>query len=120
MALLGRDTSISGPFPEGVLLLETLQGKEELGAPFRYDLTLLSVDPAIPSTKVLGQALTVEIKLDNGDKRYGNLLPVDPVIHSVLIAPDENRIAIVWRGSAPARRAYLNEEVPKMPFSAEW
>ena len=27
MALLGRDTSVAGPFPKGVLLLETLQGK---------------------------------------------------------------------------------------------
>jgi type VI secretion system secreted protein VgrG len=70
MALLGRDTSISGPFPKGVLLLETLQGKEALGSPFRYDLTLLSQDPAIPATKMLGQALTVEIALDNGNKRY--------------------------------------------------
>jgi hypothetical protein len=54
------------------------------------------------------------------DKRDGNLLPVEPVMHSVLIAPDESRVAIVWRGSAPARRPYLNEEMPKMPFAAEW
>ena len=27
MALLGRDTKVTGPLDEGVLLLETLQGK---------------------------------------------------------------------------------------------
>ena len=54
------------------------------------------------------------------DNRDGKLQPVEPVIHSVLIAPDENRVAIVWRGSGPARRPYLNEEMPKMPFAAEW
>jgi hypothetical protein len=33
MALLGRDTSVTGPFPKGVLLLETLKGREALGVP---------------------------------------------------------------------------------------
>jgi len=54
------------------------------------------------------------------DNRDGTLLTVEPVIHSVLINPDENRVAVVWRGSAPARRPYMNEEMPKMPFAAEW
>ena len=36
MALLGSDTSVTGPFPKGVLLLETLAGSEELGAPYFY------------------------------------------------------------------------------------
>ncbi|HEX7508980.1 MAG TPA: type VI secretion system tip protein TssI/VgrG [Polyangia bacterium] len=72
MALLGRDTLITGPLPDGVLLLETFQGKETLGAPYRYDLTLLSEDHDIPVDKVLGQSLTVHVKLDSGDTRFFN------------------------------------------------
>ncbi len=72
MALLGRDTLVTGPLTEGTLLLETLQGKETLGVPYRYDLTLLSGDPDIPVDKVLGQSLTVHIRLDTGDTRFFN------------------------------------------------
>jgi uncharacterized protein involved in type VI secretion and phage assembly len=45
MALLGRDTSVTGPFPKGVLLLETLLGTETLGRPYKFDLSLLSKEP---------------------------------------------------------------------------
>jgi hypothetical protein len=31
MAFLGRDTAVTGPFPKGTLLLETLVGQEALG-----------------------------------------------------------------------------------------
>ncbi len=72
MALLGRDTLITGPMPDGTLLLESFQGKETLGTPYRYDLTLLSTDHDIPVDKVLGQSLTVHIKLDTGDTRFFN------------------------------------------------
>jgi type VI secretion system secreted protein VgrG len=72
MALLGRDTLVSGPLPDGAFLLETLQGQEALGTPYRYDLTLLCEDPNVPVTKVLGQSLTVRVKLDSGEFRFFN------------------------------------------------
>jgi type VI secretion system secreted protein VgrG len=72
MALLGTDTKVTGPLDEGVLLLETFQGRETLGTPYRYDLTLLSNDANLAVDKVLGQSLTVHIKLDTGDVRYWN------------------------------------------------
>ncbi len=72
MALLGRDTLVTGPLPDGTFLLETFHGKETLGTPYRYDLTLLSDDPNIPVDKVLGQSLTVHLKLDSGDTRFFN------------------------------------------------
>ena len=52
MALLGRDTLVTGPVDDGILLLETFHGRETLGVPFRYDLTLLSDDPNIAVDKV--------------------------------------------------------------------
>jgi type VI secretion system secreted protein VgrG len=72
MALLGRDTLVTGPLPDGSLLLETFQGKEALGAPYVYHVTLLSDDPGIPVDAVLGQPLTIQIKLDTGDFRNFN------------------------------------------------
>ena len=54
------------------------------------------------------------------DGREGRLLRTDPpVIHSIVVEPDEMRLAIVWRGSAPARRAYALEELKLMPYAVE-
>ena len=70
MPLLGRDTLVIGPIAAGPLLLETFQGTETLGIPYRYDLTLLSDDPNIPVGEVLGQPLSVRITLQPGHYRY--------------------------------------------------
>ena len=69
MALLGRDTTVTGPFPEGVLLLETLKGKEALGWPYKFELGLLSKEPDIDPNDLLGQPLAVCIKLNTGADR---------------------------------------------------
>jgi len=63
MALLGRDTLITGPIAAGPLLLETFRGTETLGIPYRYELSLLSDDPNIPVGEVLGQPLSVRITI---------------------------------------------------------
>src|SRR5664279_451846 len=64
MALLGRDTAVTGPFPKGVLLLETLRGSEALGMPYLFDVALLSKEPAIAADDVIGKPLAVAIKLN--------------------------------------------------------
>jgi hypothetical protein len=91
------------------LRLPYLKGNDEI--------ELLNLSPHYEKTSFRLPRERPKLWVDNRD---GTLLPVEPIIHSVLIAPDENRVAIVWRGSAPARRSYLNEEMPKMPFAAEW
>lgn len=54
------------------------------------------------------------------DGREGKLLRTDPpVIHSIVVEPDEMRLSIVWRGSAPARRAYAPDELKAMPYAVE-
>jgi hypothetical protein len=53
------------------------------------------------------------------DGRKGTLKETDPVIHTVVIEPDEGRLTVVWRGSAPALRPYMTEELQKMPFKIE-
>jgi type VI secretion system secreted protein VgrG len=70
MALLGRDTSVTGPFPEGVLLLETLSGAETLGVPYVFELELLSENPSIEVDDVLGKPMAVRIHLDMGEDRF--------------------------------------------------
>jgi len=54
------------------------------------------------------------------DGRNGKLSWTDPVIHSVEIEPDENRLSIVWRGAAAALRPYLPAELETMPMRVEW
>lgn len=54
------------------------------------------------------------------DGRKGKLNPTSPVIHSVIIEPDELRLSVVWRGCAPALRPYLEDELARMPFRVRW
>lgn len=53
------------------------------------------------------------------DGRSGLLKNADVVIHSLIIDADADEIIIVWRGTAPALRLYLPEELPKMPFKVQ-
>jgi len=38
----------------------------------------------------------------------------------VLVEPDEHRVSLVWRGSAPARRPYGADELAEMPLFVRW
>ena len=70
MPLLGRDTSVTGPFPKGVLLLETLRGQEVLGRPYKFQLGFLSKEPGLAPDDVIGKPLAVGINLVTGDERH--------------------------------------------------
>lgn len=54
------------------------------------------------------------------DGREGKLIETKPVLHSVVIEPDEARLTVVWCGSAPARRLYGPEELLTMPLRVKW
>jgi len=69
MPLLGSDTWVRGPFDKGVLLLETLIGTEALGAPYRFELGLLSTDPNLDPDQVLGQPMGIGFPLPGGGER---------------------------------------------------
>lgn len=58
-----------------------------------------------------------EIKTDG---RNGTMNNTKPVMHTVEIEPDEDRLSIVWRGSARALRPYLPDELEKMPLLVRW
>jgi len=54
------------------------------------------------------------------DGRKGRFNPTQPVIHTIVIEPDEGRVSVVWRGSARALRPYMDEELKTMPFRVAW
>lgn len=54
------------------------------------------------------------------DGRKGKMNKTEPRIHTLLVEPDEMRLSIVWRGSAPALRPYAKAELEKMPLRVVW
>lgn len=54
------------------------------------------------------------------DGRKGTLKETMPVMHSIIIESDENRLTIIWCGRASALRPYSHEELKTMPFKVEW
>jgi hypothetical protein len=54
------------------------------------------------------------------DGRNGRLNSADPVLHTLIIEPDESRVTAVWRGCAAAIRPYAPQELEQMPLRVEW
>lgn len=80
----------------------------------------VAIQGVLPGGKTLAFQLPAERPELMTDGRKGRFNPTDPVIHSVVIEPDDRRLSIVWRGSAPALRPYLTGELLKMPFVVRW
>jgi hypothetical protein len=54
------------------------------------------------------------------DGRNGKMAATAPVLHTIHIEPFFRRVSLVWRGSAPALRPYMEEELQAMPLSVRW
>lgn len=54
------------------------------------------------------------------DGRNGRLVATRPVLHHIVIEPDIDQVSVVWRGSAPALRRYMLEELLAMPLLVAW
>lgn len=52
--------------------------------------------------------------------RAGKVVRLKPLLQTVLIEPDADRLTLVWRGSTHCRRRYLEEELAAMPRRAGW
>jgi type VI secretion system secreted protein VgrG len=61
---------VSTPLGDGVLLLQAMEAREELGRLFRLELELLSEKPSIDFDQVIGQPLTVSLAVQDGRTRY--------------------------------------------------
>ncbi|MCF6236935.1 MAG: type VI secretion system tip protein VgrG, partial [Gammaproteobacteria bacterium] len=67
-----RPIKVKTPLGDDVLMLRSMTGNEELGRLSEFNLTLLSRDDQIKLEDVLGQSLTVELTLPEGESRYFN------------------------------------------------
>jgi type VI secretion system secreted protein VgrG len=67
-----RDVWVTTPLADGVMALEQMIGHETLGQPFAYELSLLSTNPNIDLSTLLGQPMTVHTKLPAGGTRHFN------------------------------------------------
>lgn len=69
---LSQDTlqvKVTTPFPD-VLLVRSFRGEERVSGLFRYDLELISDNPALEFTQIVGQGVGVTIALASGGTRF--------------------------------------------------
>ncbi len=88
--------------------------------PYLHGDELIQMVNIHPQKRVFVLELPNDIPKIWVDGRNGKLKETNPVIHTVLIEPEENKLTIIWRGDAPALRPYFDEELTKMPFKVEW
>lgn len=95
------------------------------GAPAGLQVPLLRGGEAVVLAGLHAEAREIELRIPGDrpalwtDGRKGKRGETDPVIHTVIVEPDEERLSIVWRGSCPALRPYSAEELARMPFWVE-
>ncbi|WP_445577856.1 Phage-base-V domain-containing protein [Pseudomonas sp. E141] len=65
-----RLVQVDSPLGGDVLLLQSMDGSEELGRLFHYELDLTSEDRAIKFDQLLGKPMGLTLELYNGGKRY--------------------------------------------------
>ena len=88
----------------------------QLDNPVR-ECTLINIHPVNKKFTIRLPDIRPKIWVDG---RKGTLKETIPVMHSIIIEPDENRLSIVWCGRAIALRPYFHEELETMPFKVEW
>ncbi|MGK4004643.1 DUF2169 domain-containing protein [Sorangium sp. So ce1036] len=91
------------------LQLPYLSGGEEI--------VLYNLHPRHPKWEIRLPGERPEISTDG---RNGKLNRTDPVIHTLTIEPDHDRVTVVWRGAARALRPYMPAELATMPLRVAW
>ncbi len=59
-----------------------------------------------------------DLRIDG--RNQGKVIATKPVLHTLLIEPDLDRVTLVWRGSERAKRPYTDDELQRMPFVARF
>jgi type VI secretion system secreted protein VgrG len=67
-----RSVEVTSPLGADRLLLRRMTAVDGLSRPFEIDLHLLSTDPAIALSDVLGQPMTVRLDLPENHRRFFN------------------------------------------------
>jgi hypothetical protein len=111
---------------ENKLIAEKLNIRASNGASLGLQFPYLNGNESIRLVNIHPKKQDFMLQLPNDrpkiwiDGRNGKLIATVPVIHTIVIEPDENRLSIVWRGSGPAIRPYHEEELKTMPYKVEW
>jgi type VI secretion system secreted protein VgrG len=69
---MDRNVTVTTPLPDGVLLIDSMAGREDLGRPFTYRVDLLSSSADIDPAALLGQPMTVHLETPAEDPRHFN------------------------------------------------
>jgi type VI secretion system secreted protein VgrG len=69
-----RPLRLTTPLGPDVLLLERFVGEESVSSLFRFDLHMLSTDPAVDGDKLLGAEVSVEIDFADGTRHFGGVI----------------------------------------------
>jgi type VI secretion system secreted protein VgrG len=67
-----RLIAVDTPLGKDVLLLHGFSGREGISQLFRFDLIMLSENPSISFSDIVGQRITVSVRKPDGDLRYIN------------------------------------------------
>ena len=67
-----RPIAINTALDEDVLLFRRATVIEQLGRPFQIDVELLSEEPNVDFSKIVGTNATIRLLLQNGQNRYFN------------------------------------------------
>jgi type VI secretion system secreted protein VgrG len=68
-----RPLKITTPLGEDVLLLTGIQGHEEISRLFDFEVSLLAdLEKDVTFDKIIGQSVTVEMRMQDGNKRHFN------------------------------------------------
>lgn len=91
------------------------------GAPGHLQFPLLRGGETVVCRELGGVGKQLEFALPPApqiwtDGRNGSLKPAEVGVHSLVLDADADEITLVWRGSAPALRIYLADELPGMPL----
>ncbi|HEX2657885.1 MAG TPA: type VI secretion system tip protein TssI/VgrG, partial [Polyangia bacterium] len=67
-----RDLAVTGPWGEAEVHVEHLTGRESLGRPFQFEVTLLSKANNLNLTEWMGDLVTVTLEMEERGVRYFN------------------------------------------------
>jgi len=67
---VSRGFKVKTPLGDDVLNFEHMTGEERMGQPFHYEVSLLSTDPDLDLSSLLGKAITLEVELPESKTRY--------------------------------------------------
>lgn len=69
-----RSAWVTTSLPEGQLVLESMSGREGLGFPFVFELSLVSRNQDVALSDLLGQPMTVHVTVLAGERQFNGIV----------------------------------------------